>query len=205
CTSLEGDCYNQKAKFTAQFNVNWKGVPTYVDQLSNVYDRGQNCSVRTYTMLFHNRLSCETSDKKTFNCNSTTESAWVRVWDTSFYRDIIEHCGMKWHEQYQDVMKVPCIIGKDDQMYFVKQEVGKMSKLTVTIKNRKPVEYGGMHEGGECVWEYEIEGFWSTLVITIFSIAIGVVLILVIALYIYANKHRAEKRTNQLNRSLVEG
>lgn len=27
--------------------------------------------------------------------------------------------------------------------------------------------------------------------------------ILVIALYIYANKHRAEKRTNQLNRSLV--
>ena len=27
--------------------------------------------------------------------------------------------------------------------------------------------------------------------------------ILVIALYIYANKHRAEKRTNHLNRSLV--
>ena len=27
--------------------------------------------------------------------------------------------------------------------------------------------------------------------------------ILMIALYIYANKHRAEKRTNQLNRSLV--
>ena len=41
--------------------------------------------------------------------------------------------------------------------------------------------------------------------ITIFSIGIVVVLILVIALYIYANKHRAEKRTNQLNRSLVEG
>ncbi|KAK8824176.1 hypothetical protein WA556_003500 [Blastocystis sp. ATCC 50177/Nand II] len=102
-------------------------------------------------------------------------------------------------------MKVPCVIGKDDQMYYVKQEVGNTSKLTVTIKNRKPVEYGVMHEGGECVWEYEIEGFWSTLVITIFSIAIGVVLILVIALYIYANKHRAEKRTNQLNRSLVEG
>ncbi|KAM7459190.1 hypothetical protein BLSTO_00094 [Blastocystis sp. subtype 1] len=192
CTSLEGDCYNQKAKFTAQFNVNWKGVPTYVDQLSNVYGNGNNCAVRTYTMLFHNRLSCETSDKKTFNCNSTTESAWVRVWDTSFYRDIIENCGMKWHEQYQDVMKVPCVIGKDDQMYYVKQEVGKTSKLTVTIKNRKPVEYGG---------KASVFG----MVITIFSIAIGVVLILVIALYIYANKHRAEKRMNQLNRSLVEG
>ena len=43
------------------------------------------------------------------------------------------------------------------------------------------------------------------MVITIFSIAIGVVLILVIALYIYANKHRVEKRANQLNPSLVEG
>ena len=96
---------NEVAKFTAQFNVNWKGVPTYVDQLSNVYDRRNNCAVRTYTMLFQysllheltlsERLSCETSDKKTFNCNSTTESAWVRVWDTSFYQNIIEHCGMK--------------------------------------------------------------------------------------------------------------
>ena len=71
--------------------------------------------------------------------------------------------------------KVPCVIGKDDQMYYVKQEVGKTSKLTVTISAcrlrwwciecKKPVEYGGMHEGGECVWEYEIEGFWSTRII----------------------------------------
>ena len=38
--------------------LNWKGVPTYVDQLSNVYDRGQNCSVRTYTMLFQYSLVC---------------------------------------------------------------------------------------------------------------------------------------------------
>ena len=34
---------------------------------------------------------------------------------------------------------------------------------------------------------------------------IGIVLIMVIALCIYANKHRAEKKENQLNRSLVEG
>ena len=44
------------AKFTAQFNVNWKGVPTYVDQLSNVYDRRNNCAERTYTMLFQYSL-----------------------------------------------------------------------------------------------------------------------------------------------------
>lgn len=49
---------NEVAKFTAQFNVNWKGVPTYVDQLSNVYDRRNNCAVRTYTMLFQYSLVC---------------------------------------------------------------------------------------------------------------------------------------------------
>ena len=43
------------------------------------------------------------------------------------------------------------------------------------------------------------------MVVTLFCIAIGVVLILIIALYIYANKHRAEKRATLLNHSLVEG
>lgn len=37
--------------------------------------------------------------------------------------------------------------------------------------------------------------------ITIFSIGIVVVLILISALYIYANKHRHEKRTSLLDRS----
>lgn len=41
------------------------------------------------------------------------------------------------------------------------------------------------------------------MVITIFTIAIAVCLILVIALYIYANKYRAEKRNTLLNHSLV--
>ena len=40
--------------------------------------------------------------------------------------------------------------------------------------------------------------------ITIFSIAIVVVLILFIALYVYANKHRQEKRNSLLNRSLTD-
>ena len=40
-----------------QFNVNWKGVPTYQDVLSNVYDYGTNCTKRTYTMLFQYDLT----------------------------------------------------------------------------------------------------------------------------------------------------
>ena len=42
-------------------------------------------------------------------------------------------------------------------------------------------------------------------VLNVLKKRIGVVLILVIALCIYANKHREEKRINQLNHSLVEG
>ena len=38
-------------KITAQFNVNWKGVPTYEDYLTNNYDKGDNCQTRTYTTL----------------------------------------------------------------------------------------------------------------------------------------------------------
>ena len=131
------------------------------------------------------KLSCEKSTQKTFNCTTVIESGWVRVWDTTYYQDVINYCGMQWHEQYQDVMywlqiiityrKVPCVINGTDYMLFVKEEVNKTSSLTVTIsargekiscvENRKPLEYGEMHYGGECVWEYEIEGFWSTCMI----------------------------------------
>ena len=36
--------------------------------------------------------------------------------------------------------------------------------LVLWVEDRKPVEYGGFHYGGECVWEYEIEGIWSTCI-----------------------------------------
>ena len=41
------------------------------------------------------------------------------------------------------------------------------------------------------------------VVITIFSVFIGVIFILILALYIYANKHRHEKRNTLLSSSLV--
>ena len=46
------------AKITAQFNVNWEGVPTYEDQLSNIYDKRDNCQTRTYTMLDQYKMEC---------------------------------------------------------------------------------------------------------------------------------------------------
>ena len=57
-------------------------------------------------------------------------------------------------------------------MEYVKAHVGRKEQIVLTIssircnhsslENRVPEEFGGMHYGGECVWEYEIEGFWST-------------------------------------------
>ena len=50
------------------------------------------------------KMECELIEKNKYNCTSTVISAWVRIWDTTHYKSIIEHCGVQWHEQYQDVM-----------------------------------------------------------------------------------------------------
>ena len=67
---------------------------------------------------------------------------------------------------------MPCVIGGVDYMQYVKGHVVRKSTVTLTIRcihcdhscvdNGIPEEYGGMKYGGECIWEYEIEGFWST-------------------------------------------
>ena len=89
------------------------------------------------------RLECVEIEKNRFQCNSTVESAWVRIWDTTFYKDYIDKCGIKWHEQYQDVMfscrlwimsrKVPCMDGSFDMMMFVKKRVGTKDTITLTV------------------------------------------------------------------------
>ncbi|KAK8832007.1 hypothetical protein WA577_005106, partial [Blastocystis sp. JDR] len=186
-----------------QFNVNWKGIPTYQDVLSNVYTYSSKCGNRTYTALYHTPLNCTSLEDGKFDCVGNVESVWVRIWEAEQWQTIITHCGAKFGEKYQDVTKNPCVINGDDQFKYLKQSIGLKSTVSVTIKNGVPEEFEDFHYAGKCVWVYEVEGFWSTLVITIFTIAITICLILVIALYIYANKHRAEKRTNQLNRSLV--
>ncbi|KAM7453472.1 hypothetical protein BLSTO_05780 [Blastocystis sp. subtype 1] len=97
-------------------------------------------------------------DNQAFQCIATVESVWARVWIVSYYQDVIKYCGEKWSKRYQNLMKVPCVIDEVDVMEFYKRQVGKTSAINVEIKDRKPVEYGGFHYGGECVWEYEIEG-----------------------------------------------
>lgn len=100
--------------FTMQFNVNWKGVPTYQDVLSNIYNYGTNCTKRTYTTLFQydltdnvicsTPLTCTKKEGNTFSCNGRIESVWVRIWNVQQWQYIIDNCGMKFAEKYQDVM-----------------------------------------------------------------------------------------------------
>lgn len=100
-------------KFTEQFNVNWKGIPTYYDLLTNSYS-DRNCTSRTITYLYQyafvfvisssTPLNCtkETEDK--FDCRGTIESVWIRVWDVESQKEIISNCGEKYAMKYQDVM-----------------------------------------------------------------------------------------------------
>lgn len=96
--------------------MNWKGVPTYEDLLSNVYIRRDDCTVRTYTTLdqyiisigltISKRLTCEEIEKNKFQCDSVVESTWFRVWDAGSGSGILDSCGNQWYEQYQDVMSI---------------------------------------------------------------------------------------------------
>lgn len=100
-------------KFTEQFNVNWKGIPTYYDLLTNSYSDNE-CISKTITYLYQFALnytissstpvncSKETEDK--FDCRGTIESVWIRVWDANSQKEIISKCGEKYAKKYQDVM-----------------------------------------------------------------------------------------------------
>ena len=100
-------------KHTAQFNVNWRGVPTYEDYLTNKYDYHDGCGIRTYTVLDQcvprilltcsKRLTCEKIEENRFECKSVVESTWVRIWDPKGRDAIITYCGKQWMEEYQDV------------------------------------------------------------------------------------------------------
>ena len=101
------------AKFTMQFNVNWKGIPTYQDVLSNVYTYSSKCGNRTYTALYQQfilspltnstPLNCTSLEDGKFDCVGNVESVWVRIWEAEQWQTIITHCGAKFGEKYQDV------------------------------------------------------------------------------------------------------
>ena len=51
-------------------------------------------------------LSCEEKENDTFLCKGKVESVWVRIWESDQWQYIIDNCGKKFHEKYQDVMYI---------------------------------------------------------------------------------------------------
>lgn len=95
--------------------MNWKGVPTYYDLLTNSYS-DRECASKTITYLYQcailqrmNRstpLNCTKETEEKFDCRGTIESVWVRVWDVENQKEIISNCGEKYAKKYQDVTYV---------------------------------------------------------------------------------------------------
>jgi singapore isolate B (sub-type 7) whole genome shotgun sequence assembly, scaffold_13 len=77
-----------------------------------------------------------------------------------------------------------------------------LEKNVLSLENNFPI-YDEYYPGEDyCVWNYEVNGLQISLVTILVIVAIC--LILFILIFIYAQKHRSEKR-NALNRTLDIG
>ena len=49
-------------------------------------------------------MTCTKKEGNTFSCKGKIESVWVRIWESKQWQYIIDNCGTKFNEKYQDVM-----------------------------------------------------------------------------------------------------
>ena len=101
--------------------------------------------------------------------NNGSPSSTIVVWNS--LRSIRMWCILLDSTHYVD-RKNPCVIGGSDEWRYVKEGINTTSSMEVTIRcvlwfvwgvgNRVPEPFDDFHYAGECVWVYEIEGFWST-------------------------------------------
>ncbi|KAM7458249.1 hypothetical protein BLSTO_00989 [Blastocystis sp. subtype 1] len=186
-----------------QFNINMFGKPKYEDRVTSSFNENQ-CERRRFSFLYHNILSCkETSTKRVYNCTSTTKSVWLKAFDMTDYtvKQYLEHCNKKLNKKYVELSKIHCKIDGVDPFAMERATVGTVEMRTITVdKDNFPQYPEYFPEKDSCIWNYEVEGIWSGLVITIVSIVV-VILVLGIAIFIYAQKHRSEKRET-LNRTV---
>ena len=70
-------------------------------------------------------------------------------------------------------------------------------------ENDNPISDNMTPDGKKCVWRYEVEGLWSTVVIFTLLGIIIVFLLLLTILIVYTQKRRATKRSN-LAKSLIQ-
>ncbi|CBK21576.2 uncharacterized protein [Blastocystis hominis] len=208
CVSLGGVCYGSKQN-SMQFNINWLGKPNYEDVVYSMFNGNQCDSIR-YSFLHHNDLKCQkTAVKGDWSCVSTTSSVWVKGFDMSDYvvQHMVNNCHRNIAKKYVNIAKLSCVIDGVDIFAEERANVGKVEYRNITVtSDHFPVYEGYYPERYECVWNYEVNGIWSTFVIMVVTCSV-IVIILFIAIFIYAQKHRAEKRASLLhayNKKLIE-
>ena len=98
-----------------QFNINIWGIPTYEDVVDSEFNENQ-CGRRRLSYLHQyvllscfmcsNILKCSKTDVKgLFNCESTTKSVWIKVFDTTdqYVQQLLELCNNKMADKYIDI------------------------------------------------------------------------------------------------------
>ena len=193
------------AQNTLQFNINWLGVPTFEDAVSSYFNENQ-CGKKRFSYLYHKVLKCKkTSEKRKFDCVSTIKSVWIKVFDMDDYvmQQYVEHCNKDMNTKYIDISKVSCSINGQDPFAAERKKIKETQERVIRVdENNFPI-YDEYYPGEDyCVWNYEVNGLQISLVTILVIVAIC--LILFILIFIYAQKHRSEKR-NALNRTLDIG
>ncbi|OAO11954.1 hypothetical protein AV274_6348 [Blastocystis sp. ATCC 50177/Nand II] len=161
CYGLYSKC-KDRAQYSSQLHIKG-GIPKHQDYVFNIFN--EECTSIMASVLRHKILECESVKPRVFNCNST------------FAQETYAPCTSFFGDKYANVMKHDCIVNGTDVFLQYKNEIGKKEKLTIELDEKgAPVHKDWYPVNGKCEWRYEIDGLWSSLVITL-TVIIGVFLI----------------------------
>ncbi|KAK8824265.1 hypothetical protein WA556_003588, partial [Blastocystis sp. ATCC 50177/Nand II] len=191
CYGMYTEC-SSKADLSMQQHIK-NGIPQHQDYVINNYS-DEACKSISVSLLWHQPLECKEAEPRVFNCNSTVESVWVKVLDKEILQGILAPCAYLFKDKYVDVAKHDCIVNGEDQFKDFKQYIGKKEYVTIKLNDKgAPLHKDWLPVNGKCEWRYEIDGLWSSIVITL-TVIIGVLLIAVIVFTIMVLKRRNESR-----------
>ena len=128
---------------------------------------------------------------------------WLKITNKDELRESLGDCLNYFNNKYVNLESFECKVNGTDPFEDLRASVGRVQRVTIELdENYVPIESKWLPIIGECEWRYEIDGLWSTVVITIVSTAAIVIIILLIVLLVFVQKHRHEKR-NRLDHQLL--
>ncbi|KAK8801894.1 hypothetical protein WA588_006178 [Blastocystis sp. NMH] len=175
-----------------QYYINRKGLPLSSDFIVYQRNYGMNKPLM-WSYYYHHVLSNCVREETKFRCVRTCESVWFKIWNVTAAGKYGEKCDKAFIGKYGNIMEHGCE-GMDDPFKYVKPEIGKVANITLTMVGKKPETPHGYTEQKECIWEYDILGLWSMVTLVIVCSVITVAVLILIALVVFTQKHRSNKR-----------